>query len=148
MSNSIDPMLTPLTWREFLYNSILLASETKKVQVRTGAFDKKVLDSKLGLHVVRKTRLADMEATEKQYAKHPGEFLVFFSNEPGWAPLLKRLRDTAAHGHFGLGKRGWLTIRHSFKGPRDKVMATRIFGNLKFQSVKHLTEFINLTHKV
>ncbi len=148
MSNSIDPMLTPLTWREFLYNSVLLAYEMKRGRVRTGAFEKKTLDTTLGLHVVRKTKLADMANAQVQYAKHSGEFLVFFSNESGWAPLLKRLRDTAAHGHYGLGKRGWLTIRHSFKGPRDKVERTRIFGNLKFQSFKQLTQFINLTHKV
>jgi hypothetical protein len=146
MSKSLDPFSAHGTWREFLYHSVLLPYETKGIMLRPGAFDKKSLASGLGLHVVRKTKLADMDAAEKQYRNYPDEFLVFFSKDSGWEPLFQRLRDTTAHGDYGKLKANWIQIRHRFKGPRDKVESTRMFGSLKFQTVRAIVQFINLAH--
>lgn len=147
MSKALDPTLVPATWREFLYNSVLLPYETNGLKQRPGAFDKKTLALDLGLHIVRKTKLADMDAAEQQYRNYPDEFLVFFSKDSGWEPLFQRLRDTTAHGDFGKLKANWIQIRHRFKGPRDKVESTRMFGSLKFQTVREIVQFINLAHK-
>lgn len=147
MNKTLDPFSTPATWREYLYNSVLLPYETECIKPRSGAFDKKALVSTLGIHVVRKTKLAEMEAAEQQYRNYPDEFLVFFSRDSGWEPLFQRLRDTTAHGDYGKLKANWIQIRHRFKGPRDRVESTRMFGCLKFQTVRDITQFINLAHE-
>lgn len=148
MTKFLKPLEAPNVWREFFYNSVLLPFETNGIGLRPGAFDKRTIGFSLGIHVIRKSKLADMEAAELQYRSYPDEFLVFFSRDPGWGPLFQRLRDTTAHGDFGKFKANWIQIQHRFKGPRDKVESTRIFGRLKFQTVKKIVQFIDLSHTV
>lgn len=145
MSKTLDPLSTPATWREFLFNSVLLIWQSGPLQVRDGDFNKKTLDTELGLLVLRKNKLLEMDAAETQFAKHPDEFLVIYREGPGWSSVFKSLRDMTAHGDFSSHKRGWITIRHRYKGPREKVESTRLFGRLKFQTLKALVQFINVS---
>jgi hypothetical protein len=146
MSRTLDPLGTPATWREFLFNSVLLTWQTGRLKARAGNFDKRVLGSELDLLVLRKSKLAEMDAAEAQFAKNPDEFLVMYREGPGWSSVFKSLRDMTAHGDFASHKRGWVTIRHRYKGPREKSESTRLFGNLKFQTLKGLVQFINTQH--
>ena len=144
MSKALDPLGTPATWREFLFDSVLLAWQTGRLKAKAGNFDKRFLQSELGLLVLRKSKLPEMEAAEPQFAKHPDEFLVMYREGPGWSSVFKSLRDMTAHGDFASHKRGWITIRHRYKGTREKVESTRLFGRLKFQTMKELVQFINV----
>lgn len=147
MSKTLDPLGTPAIWREFLFDSVLLTWQTGRLKAKTGSFDKRILESDLGLLVLRKSKLLEMNAAETQFAKHPDEFLVMYREGPGWTSVFKSLRDMTAHGDFASHKRGWLTIRHRYKGTREKVESTRLFGRLKFETLKALVQFINLAHK-
>ena len=146
MSKALDALGTPAIWREFLFNSVLLTWQAGLLQAKEGNFDKKILDTELGLLVLRKNRLREMGAAETQFSKHPDEFLVMYRVGPGCASVFKSLRDMTGHGDFASHKRGWITIRHRYKGPREKVESTRLFGRLKFQTLKALVQFINVGH--
>jgi hypothetical protein len=145
MSKTQDPLGTPAIWREFLFNSVLLTWQAGLLTAKTGDFDKRFLDTELGLLVLRKNRLREMDAAEAQFSKHPDEFLVIYREGPGWSTVFKSLRDMTAHGDFSSHKRGWITIRHRYKGPREKFASTRLFGSLKFQTLKALVQFINVS---
>lgn len=147
MSKALNPLDTPATWREFLFNSVLLIWQSGQLQARAGDFSKRTLDAELGLLVLRKNKLHEMNAAEAQFAKHPDEFLVIYREGPGWASVFKSLRDMTAHGDFASHKRGWISIRHRYKGNREKVESTRMFGCLKFQTLKALVQYIDVAQK-
>jgi hypothetical protein len=86
-----------------------------------------------------------MDAVEAHFSKHPDEFLVSYREGPDWSSVFKILRDMTAHGDFPNHKPCWITIRHRYKGQREKVESTRLFGSLKFQTLKSLVQFINVS---
>jgi len=143
MIKKLDPFSAPLVWREFLFNSVLLQWQAGKLQGRAGNFDKKILASNLGLLVLRKKKLSEMAAAEAQLSKHPDEFIVMYREGSGWSSVFKSLRDMTAHGDFSSEKNGWITIMHRYKGPREKTESTRLFGRLKFKTLKALVQFID-----
>jgi hypothetical protein len=145
MNNKLDPLSVPSTWREFMYDSVLLPFETKGLKTKAGNFDSKVIESSIGLMARKIDKLADLQPLESQYKDVSDEFLVFFNPEKGMKSLFERLRDVAAHGHYGLEKPNWIRIRHRF-AYSGKPEATRMFGCLKFQTVKDLVQYLNLAH--
>ena len=146
MSKKPDPMSVPSTWREFMYDSVLLPFETGTLKTKAGNFDSKVLESATGLLARKIDKLAGLQPLEAQYKDFAEEFLVFYNPEKGMKSLFERIRDVAAHGHYGLEKTNWIRIRHRFASP-GKPEATRMFGCLKFQTVRDLVQLINLAHK-
>mgnify|MGYP003379582927 CR=1 FL=1 len=60
MSKTLDPLGTPATWREFLFDSVLLTWQTGRLKAKTGDFNKRILGSELGLLVLRKSKLANL----------------------------------------------------------------------------------------
>lgn len=145
MSKALDPMTVNPSWRVYMYDSILLPFETGTLKTKAGNFDAKAIEANVGLPTVKKDTLADLQPLERAYKDSDGEFLVFYSRESGMKSLFERLRDVAAHGHYGLEKANWIRIRHRFAYP-GKPEATRMFGCLKFQTLKGLVQFINVAN--
>jgi hypothetical protein len=142
MNSPVDPLSTPLIWREFLYNDILLRWETKSVQIRSEIYNKKDVTDKTGLLIVKKNKLTEMRDVEAEYRRHTGEFLVFHANGKAYTELFKRLRDTVAHAHYAQGKNKWLTICHSYQGRGETKANLRLMGRMKFITLKNLLQFI------
>ena len=140
-------MSVPATWREFLYDSVLLPFETGTLKTKAGNFDSKALESSVGLCAIKIDNLPDLQLLEKQYKDSTDEYLVFYNRLKGMKSLFERLRDMAAHGHFGIEQADWIRIRHRFAYARDSE-ATRMFGHLKFQTLKALVQYINIDHRV
>lgn len=143
MGKKLDPMSVPSTWREFMYDFVLLPFETGTLKTKAGNYDSKAVESSIGLMARKIDKLADLQPLEAEYKDVDDEFLVFFNPEKGMKSLFERLRDVAAHGHYGLEKTNWIEIRHRFAYP-GKPEATRMFGCLKFQTLKALVQFINV----
>lgn len=136
------PLETPLTWREFLYNSVVLKWETDSLNCRKGDFNKQTLQEQLRLEIQSKKKLEDMDSAELEFAKRANEFLVLYREGAGWRPVFKKLRDMAAHGDYSIERNGWIKIRHRYKG-RDRKEHTRVFGTLRFKTLKALVSFID-----
>lgn len=145
MIRQLDPMTVPASWREFMYDSVLLPFETGTLKTTAGNYDSKALESDTGLLAIKIDKLADLQPLEVQYNGIDDEFLVFYNPEKGMKSLFERLRDVAAHGHYGLEKVNWIRIRHRF-AHGGKPEATRMFGCLKFQTMKALVQYINRAH--
>lgn len=143
LSKKLDPLSVPPSWRVFLYDSVLLPFETGTLKTKAGNFDSKAMESSIGLTAKKIDKLADLQPLEAQYKDVDDEFLVFYNPEKGMKSLFERLRDVAAHGHYGLEKTNWVRIRHRFAYP-GKPEATRMFGCLRFQTLKGLVELINV----
>lgn len=135
---ALRPYSLPATFRAYVYDAVVLAWETERVAIITSNFDKKILHSDCGLDVLRLDTLGEVQLCE-QDTLPTGEFLIFLKAENGYAGLFKRLRDTFAHGHYGLNKQGWITIRHRY---HEK---TRMFGNLRISTLKKLVAFLDTT---
>jgi len=132
----------PATFRAYVYDEVILAWETERVNIISSTFDKKMLHSSCGLDVLMLATLAEVQLRE-QDALSTGEFLIFLRTDNGYAGLFKRLRDTFAHGHYGANEQGWVTIRHRYKGPKDKLENTRAFGKMKIATLKKLVSFLD-----
>ena len=143
MSKRLDPMSVPSTWREFMYDSVLLPFETGTLKTKAGNYDSKSVESAIGLMASKIDKLADLQPLETQYKDVEDEFLVFYNPEKGMRSLFERLRDVAAHGDYGLEKPNWIRIRHRF-ACSGKPEATRMFGCLKFQTLRALVKYINV----
>lgn len=143
MNKKLDPLSVPPSWRVFLYDSVLLPFETGTLKTKAGNFDAKAIEADVGLLTVKKDKLADLQPLEAQYRNSEDEFLVFYNPEAGMKSLFERLRDVAAHGHYGFEKTNWIRIRHRF-AYSGKPEATRMFGCLKIQTLKNLVQFINV----
>jgi hypothetical protein len=139
----MNPFVTPLTWRAFLYNDVLLPRETESVRIRPEAYSKKALADEVGLHVARKNKLAEMRTVEAAYRRHPGEFLVFYADGKGYESLFKRLRDTVAHAHYTGGRSGWITMHHQFKGRGEAKPTVRLMARIRFATLRSLVQFLN-----
>ena len=145
MSKELDPLSVPSSWRVFLYDSVLLPFETRALKTKAGKFDARAIEANIGLLTVKKDKLAELQPLEAQFKESEDEFLAFYNPEAGMKSLFERLRDVAAHGHFGLEKTNWIRIRHRF-AYSGKPEATRMFGCLKFQTLTALVRFINVGH--
>ncbi len=143
MTKKLDPMSVPSTWREFMYDSVLLPFETGTLKTKAGNYDSKAVATSIGLKATKIEKLADLQPLEAEYKGVESEFLVFYNPEKGMKSLFERLRDVAAHGHYGLEKTNWIRVRHRFAYP-GKPEATRMFGCLKFQTLKDLVKYINV----
>lgn len=144
MTEKLNPMSVPSTWRAFMYDSVLLPFETRTLKTKAGNYDSKAVKSAIGLMASKIDKLADLQPLEAQYKDVEDEFLVFYNPEKGMKSLFERLRDVAAHGHYGLEKTNWIRVRHRFAYPGNPE-ATRMFGCLKFQTLKALVQFINVS---
>lgn len=137
------PYDLPATFRAYVYDAIVLSWETKYVNSIFSTFNNKTLQGDCGLDVQMIDKLPEVQLLD-QGIWLESEFLVFYNNnERGYSCLYKRLRDTFAHGHYGSNKRGWITIRHRYKGSHDKVENTRAFGSLKITTLKKLVAFLD-----
>jgi hypothetical protein len=142
-SSPINPLATPLAWRAFLYNEVLLPWETRTVQIRSDVYSKKALEDELGLIVLRKNNLTELRIVAAEYRNQADEFLIFYCDGKGYAALFKRLRDTVAHAHYTVGRRGWITLHHQFKARAEKTSRVRLMGRLKFVTLQSLVHFMN-----
>ncbi|NOT98523.1 MAG: hypothetical protein HOO97_05450 [Sideroxydans sp.] len=139
---ALSPYHAPADFRAYVYDAIVLAWETKRVNIITSTFNKKTLEIHCGLYVLRLDKLSDVQWRDKgTWSK--SEFLIFHNDGRGYVCLFKRLRDTFAHGHYWQRKRGWVTIRHRYQSSREKVENTRAFGNLKITTLKKLITFLD-----
>ena len=86
-----------------------------------------------------------MDAVEAHFSKHPDEFLVSYREGPGWSSVFKILRDMICAWRFSQPQ----AVRDNDQAPlerqREKVESTRLFGSLKFQTLKTLVQFINVS---
>ena len=135
---ALNPYRTPAGFRAYVYDAVILAWETKRVDVISSKFDKKILHSDCGLDVLMLDTLDEVQLRD-QDAWPSDEFLIFLRDREnsGYAGLFKKLRDTFAHGDYELNEQGWITIRHRYK---EK---TRMFGNLQISTLKQLIAFFD-----
>ena len=143
----LDPYSTAKSFRHELYEHVLLAWETDRVQTDSDRFSKKMVWDKLNLELVSKRKIADVEEEfnkRGQKNKNTCEILVFYCKGKTYESLFKSLRDVVAHGHYGSLKQGWISIRHVYQGPRDKKPTVRIFGTCKTTTLKKLITFLDL----
>lgn len=139
---TLRPYQAPADFRAYVYDAVVLAWETQRVDIISATFNKKALEKECGLYVLRLDKLSDVQWRD-QSTWSTDEFLIFYNDGRGYECLFKRLRDTFAHGHYWQNKRGWITIRHRFQGLREKVASTRAFGNLKITTMKKLVSFLD-----
>ena len=59
------------------------------------------------------------------------------------AKFVERLRDVAVHGQYCPENANWIRIRHRF-AYSTKPEATRMFGCLKFLTLKALVKYIEV----
>ena len=135
-----NPFSAPADFRAYAYTDIVLVFETKSVRILEARYNKQALHDECGLHVLKLCTSDDVQS-EVHRKWSPDEFLVFYNDGRGYECLFKRLRDSFAHGHFCSLRRGWITIRHQYKRRNEKIK-TRLFGNMKIQTLKKLVAFL------
>lgn len=140
-SPKLDPFDVSASSRAYAYNDILLAWETGRVKIIQSVYSKKTLESEVGIYALKAKNLSAVQS--RKMANVAKEWLVFYGQGKGYECLFKRLRDTFAHGHYGSSQRGWISIRHRYKGPRDKSAQTRMQGHLRTGTLKKLVVFLN-----
>lgn len=139
---TLNPFDVPKAFRYYLCDHVVLAWEKDRCLIVSSAFSKKKLNESINLRVEMVRNLSEVE----QRSMAPwgcGEFIIFYGKGRGYEILFKRLRDVIAHGHYGLDKRGWITIWHQYKGFGDKVEATRLFAKLRQSKLKKLIGFLD-----
>lgn len=149
MSEMKDPYAIHPEIREFLYSEVLLLWETHKARVRDENISRQKLLSNLGFPVEYFNTLDELEARELALSNGtaPINDYLCFHNETkpefraGYECLLKRLRDTAAHGHYAATDDGRIHIRHRYS-PNKKPERTRVVAKLQFDNLKKLITFI------
>ncbi len=138
----LNPFDVPKALRNYLYDHVMLAWETDQVSIIPAVFSKKDLHTSLGLRVEMVRKILEVEKRSTS-SWGPDEFLVFYGDGKGNASLFKHLRNAFAHGDYGLEKRGWITIWHRYKGPRDKRETTRLYGRLRQTTLKQLVGYLD-----
>jgi hypothetical protein len=138
----LNPYSLPATFRAYVYDAIVLTWEFKHVNSIFPTFNNKTLCSDCGLDVLMLDTLNEVQLRDQDILS-TDEFLIFHKRGSGYAGLFKRLRDTFAHGHYGLNEQGWITIRHRYKGPKEKAAKTRAFGHLRIGTIKKLVAFLD-----
>lgn len=149
MSEMKDPYAIHPEIRKFLYSEVLLLWETQTARVRDENINRQKLLSSLGFSVEYFNTLDELEAHELALSdgSAPVNDYLCFHNETkpefraGYECLLKRLRDTAAHGHYSATDDGRIHIRHRYS-PNKKPERTRVVAKLQFHNLKKLITFI------
>lgn len=141
MQTKLDPFDLPEQLRSYFYDAIVLAWETKRVQINKARFSRQCLEAGLGFRVENLRKISEVEARVGSL-KSSEQILIFHVQGKGYECLLKRLRDSFAHGHYGKGKSNWITINHRYKGRNDKRESTRLFARVKQSKIKELVEFL------
>lgn len=137
----IDPYSTTAAFRALVYDSVILASETRRAKIKKSMFDRRALQKECGVSVVMSETLGEVQLHDASPWPEE-EFIIFHrGNSSGYEVLFKRLRDTFAHGHFGVDSQGRIVFRHRYKG-REDMENTRLFGHLKAASLKRLVAFL------
>lgn len=141
----LDPFLLPSIRREYLYDHVLLSWEAIKKVQRDDKFNARKALAACGSHIVAIDRAEELSAQES--AALPTDFeangYLYFLNQngkgfgSGYPCLMKRLRDTVAHGHYTSEANDWIKIRHVFNE------RTHIFGHLEMTKLIALVEFMN-----
>lgn len=142
---SSNPFKTPADFRAYVYDFVILPWEMTKTEIRSEIYSKKAVQQCCGLHILKFNKLSDSQGHD-QGTWSKNEFLIFHNQGKGYECLFKRLRDTFAHGHYWQEKRGWISLRHRYPSPRQKMNNTYLFGNLKIITFKKLIEFLNPPH--
>lgn len=140
--STLNPFDVPKVLRHYLYDRVVLAWETNQCLIVSAAFSKKKLNELINIRVEMVRKLSEVERRSKD-PWGPDEFIIFYGEGKGYESLFKRLRDAIAHGHYGLDKRGWITIWHQYKGRSDKIETTRLFARLRQPKLKKLIYFID-----
>ncbi|MFH6563282.1 hypothetical protein [Aeromonas caviae] len=141
-----NPQTIRAALRHQLYDHVLLAWETKQVQINSARFNKKAISEQCGLELVGKKKLAEIEQQLGQRGvqnKNRQEQIVFYYKDSCHQSLFKSLRDVVAHGHYGQPQNGSVAIFHCYQGPRDKQPRVRIFGQCKVSSLRKLIRFLD-----
>jgi hypothetical protein len=135
---------TPLTWRAYLYNEVLIQWELGAIKVRDDVFNREAVRSTLGLEIFRKATLASLSAMAIKYQNTSDEFLIFYSEGKGYFSLLKELRNVVAHADYSAGSSQWIHLRHEYKARGSKISKLRLFGQMRFKTLKKLVQYISL----
>lgn len=141
---ALKPYSAPADFRAYVYDAIVLRWETKNVNIISSRFSKEKLANECGLHILMLRNLYDVQQLDDSTWPKK-EFLIFHNDGRGYECLFKRLRDTFAHGHYEQNKRAWITIRHRYKGSRDKSPNTRVFGDLRISTLQKMITFLDTT---
>ena len=96
-----SPYSLPATFRAYVYDTIVLAWETKLMNSTFPSFNNKTLRSDCGIDVIMLASLDEIQLRD-QDSWPTNEFLLFQKKGGGYARLFKSLRDTFAHGHYGV----------------------------------------------
>lgn len=143
IEKKFNPYSSSDNFRAYVYDAIILAHETKRVKINGTTFNVNALYSTCRVDAKMLETLDDVQMLDKNIPSNE-EFIAFLKSPGGgYSCLFKRLRDTFAHGHYESNVKGWITIRHRFKGKGDSVERTRAFGNLKITSLKKLVAFLD-----
>lgn len=150
MTELPTPFSTSLEVRAFLYNSFVLPWETKLANVRDEKINAQKLHAALGFPVEYFNTLDELEAREASVANDSsfdGDYVCFHNESKsefsaGYECLLKRLRDSAAHGHYSATSDNRILIRHRYS-PNKNPEKTRIVAKLGLDSLQKLLVFIN-----
>ena len=145
MSKPSMPMTTPPSWRLFLYDSVLVPWETDTVSICKDNYREAVIESALGIRVVKIDKLSDLQSLEGQFKRSQEEFVAYYCDGKGYEALFKRLRDATAHAHYSQQPPGSIALRHSFKGRGEKKARLRLIGRMKFPTLKKLVSFLQAT---
>lgn len=79
MAKKNNPLSTPSEWRLFLYDYVLIPFEQGTTQIRSERFDAKNVEAVVGLYVVRKDRLPELQPLESECKGLEKEHLLFYS---------------------------------------------------------------------
>lgn len=138
----LSPYRAPADFLAYVYDAVVLVWETRREDIISSKFDRKMLRSDCGIDVLMLDTLGEVQLREND-TWPTGEFLIFLRQGSGYKGLFKRLRDTFAHGHYESGKRNWIALRHRYKDRHGEAEMTRAFGNLRIDSLKKLVAFLD-----
>ncbi len=128
-----------------MYDSILVPWESGTVSICRDTYRKAVIESALGIQVLKVEKLNDLQLLEVQFKRSKGDFVAFYCDGKGYDALFKRLRDTTAHAHYYLQPPSSIVLRHSFQGRGERKARLRLIGRLKFVTLKKLVSFLQVT---
>lgn len=128
-----------------MYDDVLVQWETGNACINKDTYRRAVIESALGIQVLKIDKLSDLQPVEAQFRGLRTEFIAFYCDGKGYEALFKRLRDTTAHAHYGHQPSGAIALRHSFKGRGEKKARLRLIGRLKFATLKRPVNFLNAT---
>lgn len=72
------------------------------------------------------------------------EFLMFYSDVKGYFSLFKGLRNVVAHADYSASTPQWIQLRHEYKARGSKNVKLRLFGQMRFSTLKKLVQYISL----